>query len=89
MSESERTPGKRNRSHVPPTAPRASSTRTVLPGRSRDNRHAAPTPARPGADDEHVDPLVDFLFDPSPPSCAVSTAAVAVWAWITSAEGWS
>src|SRR3954451_19870132 len=47
MSESERTPGKRNRSHVPPTAPRASSTRTVLPGRSRDNRHPAPTPASP------------------------------------------
>src|SRR5215472_13394269 len=47
MSESDRMPGYRKRSQVPPIASRASSTRTDLSGHSRRNWDAAPTPDSP------------------------------------------
>src|SRR5919202_3471183 len=47
MSESERMPGKRKRSQVPPITPRASRMANVLPGHFSRRRHAAPTPDRP------------------------------------------
>src|SRR3954452_418417 len=47
MSESERMPGKRNRSHVPPLVPRASRIANVLSGQRCRSRHAAPIPERP------------------------------------------
>jgi hypothetical protein len=47
MSESDRTPGKRNRSHVPPLAPRASTIAYEVPGASVCSRQAAPIPDRP------------------------------------------
>ena len=47
MSESERMPGKRKRSHVPPSAPRASRIAKRLSGQSSCSRHPAPIPERP------------------------------------------
>src|SRR4051794_22566816 len=47
MSESERMPGKRNRSHVPPLEPRASRIVKVLPGQRCRSRQAAPIPESP------------------------------------------
>src|SRR5918992_6305459 len=47
MSESERTPGYRNRSQVPPIEPRASRIAYDLPGRSVSRWQPAPTPERP------------------------------------------
>ena len=55
MSESERTPGYRNRSHVPPRASRASRTAHTSSGRCFASRQATSTPEMPGADDEDVD----------------------------------
>ena len=59
MSESERTPGKRNTSHVPPTAARASSTRKLRAGPLPRQPPGGADPGQPGADDQHVDLLVD------------------------------
>src|SRR4051794_31936349 len=47
MSESERTPGYRNRSQVPPMASRASRIVYVRAGHSVCSRYAAPIPDRP------------------------------------------
>src|SRR3954464_15167060 len=47
MSESERMPGERKRSQVPPIASRASRIVKLLSGHSRLRWHAAPTPDRP------------------------------------------
>src|SRR6476469_4907324 len=47
MSESERMPGYRNRSQVPPMAPRLSSTAYVRPGKASWMWYAAPMPDSP------------------------------------------
>src|SRR5436305_4857628 len=47
MSESERMPGYRNRSHVPPIVSRPSKIAKVLPGSVVFSWQAAPTPDRP------------------------------------------
>src|ERR1700759_1807742 len=47
MSESDRTPGNRNRSQVPPLAPRASRMAYEAPGASVCRWQAAPMPDRP------------------------------------------
>ena len=47
MSESDRTPGKRNRSQVPPRASRASRMAQVLPGQRSCRWQAAPMPEMP------------------------------------------
>src|SRR5882757_2267227 len=47
MSESDRTPGYRNRSQVPPIASRDSKIANDLPGHSRRRWQAAPTPESP------------------------------------------
>src|SRR6185295_9432007 len=47
MSESERMPGYRNRSHVPPTESRASRTANVLPGHLSWTWYAAQIPEMP------------------------------------------
>src|SRR3954468_13760725 len=47
MSESERMPGKRKRSHVPPSAPRASRIANDLCGQRCWSRQPAPTPEMP------------------------------------------
>src|SRR3954452_20410371 len=47
MSESERMPGYRNRSHVPPIVSRPSKIAKDLPGRVVLSWQAAPTPDRP------------------------------------------
>src|SRR5450432_3299211 len=47
MSESDRTPGNRNRSQVPPLEPRASRMAYVVPGASVCRWQAAPIPDRP------------------------------------------
>src|SRR3954470_12010817 len=47
MSESERTPGYRNKSHVPPIAPRPSRITKLFSGHFRRRWHAAPIPESP------------------------------------------
>ena len=54
MSESERMPGKRNRSHVPPIAPRASRIAKLLSGQLALQPTAGAHTGDTGADDQNV-----------------------------------
>ena len=76
-SESERTPGKRNRSHVPPIASRASRIAYVRPGCRAWRWHAAPMPDTPAPDDQHVD-VVGHGLQPRRGSSAEECLSVGV-----------
>ena len=57
MSESERMPGYRNRSQVPPIASRASRIVKLLPGQRRAQVAGGADAGEPRADDQDVDVL--------------------------------